>query len=375
MTGNYRRSLQSASLVIGILLLLIVGYATLRSDDPHHSVFGTYWASGRAALHGQNPYAPYPETYRSHFGGRPMPDLNLNPPVVLPALAALARLPMATFGRVWTALSLLSFIAAILLLYRELRDLHPFQLLWLFAMTPTLNTVSTGQIYGTLFLLAAVGLVLARRGHLRLAGLALGVLVAIKPTMGFFLPLLWFAGYWQSGLYAGAAAAILSDAILFFYPYAYLQWFAALRGDLHWLAPTDIAVMAVARRHDIAWTGVAIAFAAAIALMVWIGRTKPPFTDTCGLAACAGIVCAPLAWHTYILVAAPFFVARRWNTLQMSAAFLLVIPTALAAIAGSTTYLIAVAVMLVSFSRWPAIDGHQDRQEPGRELGLEAGQA
>jgi glycosyl transferase family 87 len=352
------RTLQWVSIALGLLILALVGYTTVRGDDPHHSLFGTYWASGRAALDGQNAYALYPETYRSDLrwcgGSASAPDLNLNPPATLPLFALLARMPMATFARVWTVLSVFGFLAGIALLCWQL-ELPPYQLLWLFAMTPTLNTISAGQIYALLFLLAAAACVLGRSARFRLAGIALGLLIAIKPTMAFFLPFLLLAGYWEAALYGAISFAAAWEFIPFFYPRAYPHWLAALHGDMHWIMPTDIAPIAVARRHGVAWLGFLLAALIFFALVAWIWRKRPSFTETCGIAACAGLLCAPLAWHTYILVAAPFFVARSWKRMEMIAAVLLVIPTPIAIIEGSTLYLIVIAMMLASFSRWQAL--------------------
>lgn len=73
--------------------------------------FGSYWASGRAMHFGQNPYGVYPETFRSNFtffgGPASFPDVNLNPPCLLPLFYLMSNLTLVHFAVVWTICSAL----------------------------------------------------------------------------------------------------------------------------------------------------------------------------------------------------------------------------------------------------------------------------
>jgi len=62
--------------------------------------FGSFWAAGKAAVQGQNPYAVYLETFRSAAGNTVHP--NLNPPFSLLFFAPLSRFdPHSTIKVLW----------------------------------------------------------------------------------------------------------------------------------------------------------------------------------------------------------------------------------------------------------------------------------
>ena len=83
-----------------------------------------------------------------------------------------------------------------------------------------------------------------------------------------------------------------------------------------------------------------------MSLAWWLWKKRPDLDSVNGIAACAGVLCAPLAWHVYILVIAPFFVARAWGRLATIAALLLFVPTwHLIAITGSPVYIVIVGIM------------------------------
>jgi len=315
-----------------------------------YSAFGTYQVSGHAAAVGLNPYALYPETFRSIFGHQSVPDVNFNPPCLIPLFQALWHLRRAAYAWTWTAASFLAFALTAWLLLKARPALQGLQILWLLLCIPVQNTITSGQIYGLLVLLAALAYCFHQRGQHITAAVAIGLLVACKPTMAFLLPFLWLAHHRTIALYATTVTCIASTLPLLFHgPRIYTQWVAALRGDMHWLASTDIAPIAILRRHGHPHVGFILAEALAIALAWWQWKKRPAFIDSCGAAVCAGILCAPLAWHAYIFIAAPFFVARRWTLYATLGACLLFYPLGLTPVAISSIYLAAVAIFLHTF--------------------------
>lgn len=349
-------SLPRISLALGASILIALAIATVRGDSPHHSVFGTYWASGRAAAVGLNPYAVYPETYRSDFssfhGPKAVADINLNPPCTLPFFQALAYLPLGAYRWVWSMGSVALLVLGAGLLLWQRPAMHPYQVLWLLAAAPVLNTIGAGQVYAVLFLLACLALFFSNNGKLTTAAIAIGLLIAVKPTMGLWLPFLWFAGHRRVS-YRAAVATITASTfpVLFYGPRIYGQWIAAMHGDLHWMVTTDIAPIAFLTRHGHHTLGVALAVVITLALACWLWKKQPDLNRSNGIAACAGILCAPLAWTNYLLVIAPFLVARPWTRIAAIAAFALFIPTSLFSNAGAPAYLAVVAMMLWSFSQ------------------------
>jgi hypothetical protein len=191
--------------------------------------------------------------------------------------------------------------------------MHGIEIVWLLLCLPVLNTMTSGQIYGVLVLLAALAYCVHQRNPPIAAAVAIGLLVACKPTTAFLLPFLWLAHHRRVALYATAvtcAASGLPD--LFYGAHIYVQWATALRGDMHWLATTDIAPIAIHRRHGHPHAGFIAAGAIALALAWWQWKKLPDFVDSCGAAVCAGVLCPPLSRHAYIFIAAPFYVAPRW---------------------------------------------------------------
>lgn len=79
------------------------------------------------------------------------------------------------------------------------------------------------------------------------------------------------------------------------------------------------------------------------------------------MAICAGILCAPLGWYYYVLLAAPVFTSRRWGRSETFAACLLFIPSIFSLTAmghgrfllflSAMPYFTGVCLMLISFMR------------------------
>jgi hypothetical protein len=298
-------------------LLLLLSLIWLRAEAGiDYAAFGSYQASGHAAAVGLNPYAPYPETFRSTFGSRIVPDINFNPPCLLPLFQGLSHLSRAAFSWTWTAASFLAFALSAWILLRARPNMHSLKILWLLLAIPVQNTITAGQIYGLLVLLSALAYFFHQRHQPISAAIAIGLLVAFKPTMAFLLPFLWLAHHRRIAWAATVVTCIASALpVLFYGPGIYTQWVAALLGDMHWIGFTDIAPIAILRRHGHPHAGFVLAAGIGLALAWWQWKKRPTFEDSCGIAICAGILCAPLAWHIYLFFAAPFYVTRRWNSL------------------------------------------------------------
>lgn len=344
--------------VVACALLLVLSLIWLRVESKiGYSAFGGYQSSGKAAAAGLNPYALYPDTYRFSFGNHTVSDVNFNPPCLLPLLQALSHLSRPAFAWTWTAASFLAFALTAWILLRVRSSMHPLQVAWLLLNFPVLNTLTSGQIYGLLVLLAALAYCFHQRNRPIAAAIAVGLLVACKPTMAFLLPFLWLARNRREASVATAVTCIASALpILLYGPAIYPRWINALGGDMHWLLPTDIAPIAILRRHGHLHAGYFLAAAIALALGWWQWKRRPGFGNSCGAGICAGILCAPLAWHTYIFIAAPFYVTRRWPSRAILGACLLLIPFGLAPSAISGLYLAAIALFLYSFLSADPVD-------------------
>ena len=338
---------------LGVVTLLIFTYSFLKTTNT--VPFGTYWSTGKAARQGLNPYGVYAETFRSNFtafgGPASFPDVNLNPPCLLPLFQTLSTLPLAQFGVVWTIGSFLLFTFTAALLVWSNPQIQNRQVLWLLLSAPVIGVIHNGQIYGLLYFLAGAAWVLYDRGQELAAAFAIGLLVSFKPTMAFWPAFLFIAGHRKLAGRSLAVIAVLAGYPAVLYgPAIYAEWFAALKHDLHWVAPMNVALIPLFMRLRLPSIGPVTAAVLATAL-AWRSRNqRGSFDAVSGMAICAGIFCAPLGWYDYVLMAAPFFVARRWGYLSQFGAALLAIPTALAVMAaGSMIYLTALAIVLTQF--------------------------
>jgi hypothetical protein len=314
-----------------IVALLVVYFV---QTIPRSRLCNTYWASGWAASRGLNPYAAYPETFRSNlspFGGpASTPDFNLNPPCLLPLFQALSHLSITNFVVAWTAGSFLLLIATVAMLLWHRPDMQRRQIVWLLLAAPALETLLTYEDYFLLFLLAAVAWISLQRKRELAAAIAIGLLVAIKPTFAFWPAFLFLRGSRRLALQATVVITLASIfPVLLYGPHIYRLWVNALANDPHWFAPVDIAITPYFRRLGLYPLGMVLAWALALFLAWRIWRTKPDNETATGIALCASVLCAPLAWFTYILPAAPGFVSRRWSTSSNVAAALLLIPSIL----------------------------------------------
>jgi hypothetical protein len=352
-------------LFAGIILIAITE-AWFQRGSTHYAAFGSYWVSGSAVSHRLNPYAAYPETSRSHIltlgEQRTIIDINLNPPCMLPLFQITSHFSLVKVGVIWTTVSLTLLLSATWLLVRHRPEMQARQVVWLLLAVSVFDTIKSEQIYLLLLFLSAVAWVCADNKRDVIAVIALGMLVAIKPTTVFWPIFLFLAGRRRLALRSLAVTAIVSAVPLPLYGWnVYREWLTALKADNHWIVPTDIAIPAYFTRLGHREAGLLLAAALFAMLALWIWRRRPNLEVVSGIALCATLLCAPLAWYDYSLMLAPVFVAHRWNKLETTAAFLLAAPYALGATllsplgsrisvsAGGITYIVAVWIILVSY--------------------------
>ncbi len=316
----------------GAFVLFLICLPVLQRDLSAPKVSGLYWESGSAAARGANPFAPYPGEPAfplTVMGERhDVLDLNLNPPCVLPVFQVLSHLSLRRFSLVWAVGSFVLLFGTLALLMWHRPELEKRKIFWLLFMTPVFVTLLGGQLYFVLFFLAALALVFVEREHELAAAIAIGLLVAIKPTTAFWPLFLYLAGHRRIALRSLCITLAVSAApILLYGPSIYREWFAALGNDPHWVFATNIAIPALFTRLGLRFVGFGLAgvLAGVLAWSVWKG--KPAFVTASGVALCAAILCAPLAWVSYTLIVAPYFVSRRWRLSSHVAAALLLVPS------------------------------------------------
>ena len=163
-----------------------------------HPDFDTFRASAVALVQGGDIY------------DTPAKLRNLNPPLLAVLLTPFALLDALPAYRLFTVLTLLLVVGAVLVVARELRltaRVTTAVVLVVLASSPLHGTLLLGQIYGLLLVGLVAGWVAERRGHPLLAAACYGVTVALKPSLAPLLLLPLALRRWRPAAVGFGAAA------------------------------------------------------------------------------------------------------------------------------------------------------------------------
>jgi alpha-1,2-mannosyltransferase/arabinofuranan 3-O-arabinosyltransferase len=277
-----------------------------------HTDFETFWQSARALLNGQDIYAT-----RAHLP-------NLNPPVMTLVLAPLGWLGFWPAYRAFTLLSVALVVASVAAVATELRVRPAAAITVLTAVlvsSPVLATLGLGQVYPLLAAGITAAWILGRRGHAMGEGTALGLVVAMKPSLAplLLLPLVRRRrDTLTAALLAGAAATVAGwaaagaqslptwvDRVLGHPVQTYVDN-AALPGTLARLTTPSARVTPLVDLPGGAVIGLLLGLVL-VAVTAWLVR-RPPTTgqDTAVWAMTgAALLASPLSWHNYLVLLMP----------------------------------------------------------------------
>lgn len=273
-----------------------------------HADFDTFWRSANAYLDGEDLY---------DAGAR---LVNLNPPLWTVIISPLGFLEPIVAYRVFTQVTVLLVVGYLVWMSREVRNGGAWASLsmgMLLVSSPLLGTLALGQIYAFLTLGLVCAWSLDRRGWRVGAGVALGLTIAIKPSL---LPLvLWptMRRRWDTlgaTLFAGAGITLVAALsagfqttfdwlrLLFDSPLNTYWDNASLPAAAARIFTENEYAMALA---DAPWTVVAayLAGLAAIGLSAWFLRRDPSLGFWSLVA--ASLMVSPIAWHNYLMLLAP----------------------------------------------------------------------
>jgi len=277
-----------------------------------HADFDTFWRSAEAVWTGESVY---------DTGAR---LLNLNPPFWSVLLSPLALLEPLTAYRVFVLLTLVMVVGYLAWTAGEVRLRGGWAVVaagMLLLSSPLMATVALGQMYPVL----ALGLVAAwwadRRGMGVASGLALGLTLAIKPTLAPVI--LWpiMRRRWETlgaAIVSGAAATLVGVLVLG--PRATMEYASVLdRATVsgYW---DNASIPGMASRlftqngfiePVVALPGaLPVAFTAGIGVVILtalrISRGAESGSEA-GLWAlvAASLLASPVTWHNYLLLLAP----------------------------------------------------------------------
>jgi alpha-1,2-mannosyltransferase len=362
---------------VATLLLLwrtVVYLLDLLNPANMYRAFGSFRISGWAASHHLNPFAIYPETYRTfpylHGLGPIHYDVNLQPPILLPLFQILGHFGPRSGVIVYTLLSVAAFIGGTALLIAQLKGKIQIRVIFflLFSMS-VLDIVYLAQDYGFMFLLVCLVVYFIKSERTLATAICIGVLVSIKPNLGVWPILLFLANYKKLAVISTLTAIALTTLPIALYgPSIYTQWLHAYAVSDAGIFPSDISLSGIFTRLGYPLAGRIVAVLLFLALANLIRRNRPGQIEVGGVATCAGILCSPLGWFQYSVLAAPLFAAsKRWGSLETWAAALLCFPDVeilftgggrLLAVLGALPYFVGVYLMLISFLRSPLNKSH-----------------
>lgn len=283
------------------------------TDMRSHGDFDTFWRSARALLGGDDIYRTGAE------------NPNLGPPLVTLLAAPLGLLDALPAYRLFLLLTVALVIASMLAVATELRlraGLTAVVTIAALLSSPVLMTLRLGQIYGFLMAGLVVAWVAARHEHPVLEGTALGLVVAIKPTLAPVLLLPALRGRWTTlvtAVVAGMAATAVGAAAAGLG--SFVEWLRLLLGTptVTYFVNAALPGTVVRLTSENPWSrpvavlpgGLQVGLALGLAVLggsMWVVRRSTPHSapdPALWTLTAAGMLAAPLTWHTYLMLLMP----------------------------------------------------------------------
>lgn len=299
--------------------------------------FGSFYASGLNLRNGENPYGANSEYVldidfpRVGAGGK---MINLNPPISAMAFGLISEFDPHQAFKTWQVTSAILFTCVIFILtafYKQ--NVAPIIFIWSFAWAGFWQTLILGQIYVFLLLFVVLGWVLIQRKSYILGGLAIGVVVAIKPNFIIWPIFLMASGHALPFLAAAVSSLLISlIPVLFYGVQIYQQWLeaSALRlGTV--ILPGNSSIVGLTARFQNITAGVVISIVLICTLLYFLGQKAPirsePLEYVSALGIIASILASPISWVGYTLFLLPFFFSlKRWTLPAILSAAILSFP-------------------------------------------------
>ncbi|MCA1847465.1 MAG: DUF2029 domain-containing protein, partial [Actinobacteria bacterium] len=273
-----------------------------------HGDFDTFWRSAAALWEGRDVY---------DTGAR---LTNLNPPFWILLVSPLGLLEPLVAYRVFVLITLVITVGYLAWMADELRLRSRWAVVgvvMLLLSSPLLATLALGQIYPVLALGLVAAWVADRRGRSSISGSALGLVVALKPSLAPVLlwPLVrrrWRA--FGAALASGVAATLVAAVAVG--PGATLDWLRLLSdrsASPYWdNASLPGAAARLFTESEFAqhvailpWT-IPVAYALGIGAIA-ITAVRAGWGSEAGLWAlvAASLLASPIAWHNYLVLLGP----------------------------------------------------------------------
>jgi alpha-1,2-mannosyltransferase/arabinofuranan 3-O-arabinosyltransferase len=295
-----------------------INYVRMVSPDVvWHQDFLTFYRSAVALLRGQSIYATGDAT------------LNLNPPFMTVLFAPFGVFDPMKSWRILSVATVVVLLASLALVARELRFspwLTGLAAALMLVSTPLMGTIGLGQIYAGLTLGLTLAWVAARRGSLVWAGVFLGLVIAVKPTL-IPLLLLPIAQRHRSMLFSAIATGTVASLIglIAAGPTATWDWLKLMRTvqvtDYYENASLPGFVM---RLGGPVWLGFVLG---GVILVITFLRIRRNSDLALWALTAATLLLSPVSWENYLLLCYPGVVVLLSQRRYSTSALLLVVPT------------------------------------------------
>jgi hypothetical protein len=286
--------------------------------------FSLFMDSGAALARGDSPYA-VASTFHDVFGDHTL--YNLSTPVLLPLLAAVSQAERQAAWVAWYVVSFAIYLLAVIISRRCFRS-PSVVAVWSFAVGGLWHTLALGETYTPLVLLTALFWVSARRRSPVAAGIALGVILALKPNFALWDALLLVGGAASIAIAAAATAlALIVVSSALYGTTIWLTWARVAVGTTMVQSGTNSSIDAFVTRAGLPalWLPASILLIAVICYLVRRNRYDVLSISTIGL--CLSLMVSPIAWPGYTLLTVPRLHERRWTLPVLIAAVILAVPT------------------------------------------------
>ena len=274
-----------------------------------HLDFDAFLHSARALWEGGAVYAEWKPGY-----------ISTNPPIFAVLMAPLALLEPITAYRIFVLITILVSVGYVAWMADEL-ELRPAWTIvgasMLFFSSPFITELMLGQIYSLLALGLVAAWVADRRGKSTVSGVALGLVLAVKPQ---FAPvLLWplVRRRWRTfvaALASGAAATLVGVVVAG--PGTLIDWltYVSSRQPNGWVDINTIPGAAARLFRDNDWVEplarlpwaepLAYVIAVGIIILTALWVRHDPEMGLWALVA-ASLLAPPVSWHNYLVVLGP----------------------------------------------------------------------
>ena len=328
---NLFKAIPSIIMIIGFAIIIFLKIIFIRPTLNELLDFGSFLASGNAIRNGNNPYASDQPRVFNPGAEQVLPSPNLNPPISVILFEPLTNHdPLeAVWG--WRISTVVQFAVAIYILGKVYSSyITPLRILWAFSLTGFWTTLALGQIYASILILLSCAWVLMEKGKPIPAGIALGVVIAIKPNFVFWALLLGIARQFQIFLSSAVTAVGLSLLpIPIFGIRLYKQWLAALSEypSIGLQIAGNSSLQSLSARFGLPSLGVVVAIIFAGAIIYLVHRNRNSMQDITSLGIVGSVLLSPFAWSGYTMLCLPIFFSRpQWKWPIAISAFILVFP-------------------------------------------------